>query len=120
MSYIAALFTHRDPTPVRRITLGELSLAHGRKSEHGTAQPEPLPKREADKSSHAELTGASLKLCADPAVPFLATLAPVTLGGTAASAQPHQRLAPLYDTQPLASCVGIFSSGLGLASSCPS
>jgi len=67
-----------------------------------------------------QLSGALLKLCADPTVPFLATLAPVRLGVAASSEQTQQRLAPLYDTQPLSSCIGLISSGLGLSTSCPS
>lgn len=116
MSYFAALFSHRDPTPVRRVTLGALSLVLGGKNERALAQPDPPPGKADDNSARPQLTGASLQLRADPAVPFLATLAPVILAGSAASTQPHLRPAALRDSpQPLASCGALISSGLGLA-----
>ena len=122
MSYFAALFRHRDPTPVRRVTLGALSVALGGENERAPAERQrPFARVEEDNSIHHELTGASLQLRADPDVPFLATLAPVTLGGDfTSSTMPHLRPTPslasiVQGPQPFAWGGGLLTSGLGLA-----
>jgi hypothetical protein len=115
MSYFSALFAQREPTPVRRITMGALSRALGRKSECAPVQLDAPPAKKSESRTRSELTGASLQLRGDPAVPFLATLAPATLGGSTSSSKPQLFLAPLYEIQPFASWNAFIPFGLVLA-----
>lgn len=131
MSFLTALFSHRESTSIRRVTLGALSMALRSESVRPPVQPHRPPLTSHDESAiRTELSGASLQLRADPAVPFLATLAPVTLGGdSTSSALPENVSAPhleftnkaiIHSPQPLADGVGLLAFGLSLEQSCQS